>query len=237
MRRLPHAPIWALSFLLFEQPDVSVNSWDISCPFRNLPIVSLIRHSFHVLFGAVPSTCGFDSKKSGDLWKILWFFYHGLCNFFLESFFFLFHFFNLFLEWVNQRQIIQCDVIIIIFYVTLSGFTFWCHLVANKRARLKCSTFYLNDFSWFFIKAWICPFFRSSISWISVRRLNSKISRSSFIFFSNFWTISFERRSKFSLRSVILKKGFRFCSYLWCLYLLHVLFFDKLLDLILMRQL
>ena len=149
MRRSPHAPIWALSFLLFEQPDVSVNSWDISCPFRNLPIVSLIRHSFHVLFGAVPSTCGFDSKKSGDLWKILWFFYHSLCDFFLESFFFLFHFFNLFLEWVNQRQIIQCDVIIIIFYVTLSGCTFWCHVVVTTRA-LEIKIYNLLP-KWFFV--------------------------------------------------------------------------------------
>lgn len=149
MRRLPHAPIWALSFLLFEQPDVSVNSWDISCPFRNLPIVSLIRHSFHVLFGAVPSTCGFDSKKESILWKFVWCFYHSLCNFFLESFFFLFHFFNLFLEWVNQRQIIQCDVIIIIFYVTLSGCTFWCDLVVTTRA-LEIKIYNLLP-KWFFV--------------------------------------------------------------------------------------
>lgn len=99
-RRLPHAPIWALSFLLFEQPDVSVNSWDISCPFRNLPIVSLIHHSFHVPFGAVPSTCGFDSKNKVIFLKYFYGFLPWPLQFLSRVFLLSFSFLQ-FVPWVS----------------------------------------------------------------------------------------------------------------------------------------
>ena len=162
--------------------------------------------------------------------------YHSLCNFFLESFFFLFHFFNLFLEWVNQRQIVQCDVIIIIFYVTLFGCTLTILPVILLQALELCNLLP----KWFFV------IFHQGMN-LTVFSLFNFVNFGAASQFENFallfhFFLEFLNNfiwTPFKVLSQIRnpEKGFVNFGKIYGENLLHVLLFDKLLDLILMRQL